>query len=371
MFGKLLNLFFADKGVNNEKLTLTENGETLLKNEEIAGNLNDLFSDIITNLKLPSYEDPTTNVENIADPVLKAIEKYKNIPSIRMINDKYKTNSVFTFNQVSLEEILKKFKNFNSSKASQSSAIPTKIIRQNLDLFAPIVHQELNQSLDLNKFPSTMKPGNITPSFKKSDRTNKEIYRPISILPNLSKVFEKCIYKQVSNFFENLFSKYQCGFRKGLNAQHCLIKLIEKWRECLEQDLEFGALLTDLSKAFDCLPHDLLIAKLNAYGVDISALRLMFDYLTNRKQRAKIGNDYSSWREILYGVLQGSILGQILFNIFICDLFLITDDFEMANYADDTTPHVCGRDITSAIKSLENAAEIAFTWFKNNQIQGN
>ena len=136
IFGKLLNLFFTDKGVNNEKLTLTENGETLLKNEEIAGNLDDFFSDIITNLKLPSYEDPTTNVENIADPVLKAIEKYKNIPSIRMINNKYKTNSVFTFNQVSLEEILKEFKNFNSSKASQSSAIPTKIIRQNLDLFA-------------------------------------------------------------------------------------------------------------------------------------------------------------------------------------------------------------------------------------------
>ena len=112
-------------------------------------------------------------------------------------------------------------------------------------------------------------------------------------------MFEKCIYKQLSNFFENLFSKYQCGFRKGLNAQHCLIKLIEKWRECIDQGLEFGILLTDLSKAFDCLPHDLLIAKLNAYGVDISALRLIFNYLTNRKQKTKIDNDHSSWREIL------------------------------------------------------------------------
>ena len=128
-------------------------------------------------------------------------------------------------------------------------------------------------------------------------------------------MFEKCIYEQLSNFFENSFSKYQCGFRKGLNAQHCLIKLIEKWRECLEQDLEFGALLTDLSKAFDCLPHDLLIAKLNAYGVDISVLRIIFDYLTNRKQRKKISNNCSCWSEILYGVLQGFTLGPLLFNI--------------------------------------------------------
>ena len=132
-------------------------------------------------------------------------------------------------------------------------------------------------------------------------------------------MFEKCLYKQLSNFFENLFSKHQCGFRKGLSVQH----------------------------------------------------RLIFDYLTNRKQRTKIGNDYSSRRKILYGVPQGSILVPLLFNIFICDLFLITDDFEMANYADDRTPCVCGKDITSVIKSLENAAEIVFTWFKNNHMKGN
>ena len=93
----------TDKGVNDEKITLIENGETVPKNEEIAENLNNYFPDIITNLKLLPYEDPTTNPENIADPVLKAIEKYKNHVNIRIINDKCKTNSIFTFNQVSLE----------------------------------------------------------------------------------------------------------------------------------------------------------------------------------------------------------------------------------------------------------------------------
>ena len=106
IFWKTIKPSFTDKGINNEKITLIENGETLSKNEEVTENFNNFFSDI-TNLKLPTYEDPTTNAGNIGDPVLKAILKYKNHPSIRIINDKYKTNSAFTFNHVSLTEIQK------------------------------------------------------------------------------------------------------------------------------------------------------------------------------------------------------------------------------------------------------------------------
>ena len=100
----------------------------------------------------------------------------------------------------------------------------------------------------------------------------------------------------------------------------------------------FGALLTDLSKAFDCLPHDLLLAKLNAYGFSLPALRLVQSYLSNRKQRTKINSEFSPWEEILFGVPQGSILGPLLFNIFLCDLFFIMNDVEFASYADDNTP---------------------------------
>ena len=126
---------------------------------------------------------------------------------------------------------------------------------------------EFYESLKLSRFPHSMKSADITPVFKKNDRTDKTNYRPISIFPNLSKVFERCIYKQLSAYFDAVLSKQQYGFRKGFNAQHGLLKLLEKWRQSVDQGLVFGVLLSDLSKAFDCFSHELLAAKLSAYGV--------------------------------------------------------------------------------------------------------
>ena len=105
-----------------------------------------------------------------------------------------------------------------------------------------------------------------------------------------------------------------------VSAQHCLVSMLEKWKSTTENKKLFGALLTDLSKAFDCLSHEFLIAKLNAYGFNMSALRFVHSYLKYRMQRIKINSEYSSWEEILLGVPQGSILGPLLFNIFLCDI---------------------------------------------------
>ena len=129
--------------------------------------------------------------------------------------------------------------------------------------------------IDICIFPTSLKLANITPVYKKGSKNSKENYRSVSILPNISKIYERCLFKPMSNYFENIFSKYQCGFRQGLSAQYCLISLIEKSKKSVDKGKTFDSLLTNLSKAFDCLPHDLIIAKLNAYGFSLSAARLM------------------------------------------------------------------------------------------------
>lgn len=189
----------------------------------------------------------------------------------------------------------------------QQLDIPTKILRANSEFFTRFFSSNINQCLEVDIFPFDLKTADVTPGYKKKSKNSKDNYRPVSILSNISKIYERCIYEQIENYFNNILSKYQHGFRKGFNSQHCLMSLIEKWKESIDNGGAFGAVLTDLSKAFDCLPHDLLIAKLNAYGFDKKALKLIFSYLSSRKQRVKVNNSYSTWKEVLYGVPQGSM----------------------------------------------------------------
>ena len=137
-------------------------------------------------------------------------------------------------------------------------------------------------------FPNFLKLADVTPIHKKGMKELKEDYRSVSIIPTLSKMFERIMFVQISASFDNVFSKYQCRFREGYCTQHCNLKILEKWKNVSAK--EKISVLYQQTFQRHCLDHKLLTCKLNAYSLNIPALRLIHDYLSNRKQRTKIEN---------------------------------------------------------------------------------
>ena len=117
------------------------------------------------------------------------------------------------------------------NKASQQSDIPTKILIENSEYFSPYCHKNINYCLEQSTFPHDLKSADVAPMYKKKSKACKDNYRPVNIPSDTSKIYERCIYDQIQIYFDEILSKYQCGFRKGYNSQHCLIALIEKWKK--------------------------------------------------------------------------------------------------------------------------------------------
>ena len=266
---------------------------------------------------------------------------------------------------------MKVIQDLNAKKSCQTSDTPTKIIKLNCDIFSNLICKHFNCCIDKGEFPNDLKHADIVPIYKKNNKCKKENYRPVSVLSNLSKIYEKLMYNQLYEYFDNIVFPSQCGFRKVYSAQHCLVVMIEKFKEAIDRGYEFGALLTDLSKAFDCINHPLLIAKLYKYGVSPLSINLIFSYLNNRTHRTKINNCFSERSRIEHGVPQGSILGPLLFNIDLIDLFYECEESNIASYADDTTPYSCARDTQTVISELKSISSKLFHWFQYNHLKAN
>ena len=156
------------------------------------------------------------------------------------------------------------------------------------------------------------------------------------------------------------------AFRPGFGCQTALLKIVEDWKRALDDNKYIAAISIDLSTAFDCLPHNLLLLKLEAYGLTKQSLNLLKNYLEEREQRVKVGGTYSEWSQLLKGVPQGSILGPVLFNVFINDIFLFVKDSTIYNYTDDNTVSNCDNDIDVVAKTLENDSMELINWFSLN-----
>ena len=170
---------------------------------------------------------------------------------------------------------------------------------------------------------------------------------------------------------EKYFSPLISAYRTSYSSQNVIIRLLEEWRTKLDNNFVVGAVLTDLSKAFDCIPHDLLIAKLAAYGLSEEALMYILSYLSNRKQCVRINDTYSEFENIIMGVPQGSILGPLLFILSIKDLFFFILIASVHNFADDNTLSAFAQNVSKLINILQSESEVISDWFKKKQMTVN
>jgi len=298
------------------------------------------------------------------------LTKFKDHPSVIKIKEHISDTTVFNFSNVDKDCMNKLVLKLDSKKKGTFGNLPSSCLKDMIEVcdetLVNIWEKELVNSCN---FPDNLKQADVTPIYKKDGATNVKNYRPVSVLPTVSKVFERLMQEQITHYMDKFLSPFLCGYRKGLSTQTALMHMIEKFKLSLDKKGFSGAILMDLSKAFDTINHELLIAKLAAYGFSKSSLKLVLSYLKNRLPRVKINSSYSSWTELLMGVPQGSVLGPLLFNIYLNDLFFFMKD--VCNFADDTTPFFCDLNINNVLETLEEQSEIALTWFEANYMKMN
>ena len=265
---------FCKKTKSVENITLDDNGKLVRNEKEVANIFNVFFVNIVPNMNTEHDFLNTTNISH--NPIENAIYKYENHPCVTAIKKHMKdTHSLFSFQTVTKENIAKLITNLYIKKAVQSMDIPTKLVKEFGCLFSIFIASNVNKCTYVDDF----KKAKIRPLCKQDGRTEKLNYRPINVLSNVSKIYERCLYDQIYTYLDKIFSRCQCGFRKGISTQNVLLTMIEKLKISRENKQFCAAILTDLSKAVNYIPYDLLIAKLNAYGFDQEALKLIHSYL--------------------------------------------------------------------------------------------
>ena len=277
------------------------------------------------------------------------------------------------FSPITISDIINIVSKFDVNKSAGYDDINIRIVKSAIFAIVNPLCNIFNFSLEKGIFPSALKIAKVIPVYKTGNKTLVNNYRPVSILSIFSKLFEKLVYDKLICFIDkhNILYNKQFGFRKGYSTTHALIDFTDKLAKAFEKKESVLGLFLDLSKAFDCIDHSILLCKLNFYGIRGSALKWFHSYLSNRKQYVCIDNFNSQYRNISVGVPQGSNLRPLLFLIYINDLQYVSNILSVLLFADDTSLFVSGKDPAMLNYLVNSEMEKIHCWFLANKLQIN
>ena len=335
----------SDKAVINE---LELNGTRITNSTEIAEGFNNFFAEIGPELSRDIEEVGTSFDEYILQ-----------------------TSNCFSFQRVTQSHVLSYLNKLCKRKATGLDSVSARLLRECPDLISGSLALIFNQSIDTGIFPDEWKNARITPLFKKAgSRSDPSNYRPISIIPVVAKVFEQIIYDQLYHYLNenNLLSRHQSGFRSLHSTVTALIEATDNWSLNIDRGFVNAVVFLDLKKAFDTVDHSILLSKLQAYGIQGSTNQWFCSYLKNRTQTCLVNGNKSSKMFLRCGVPQGTILGPLLFLLYINDLPNCLQHSQPRMYADDTSITFAGSDVDEINNCINLDLERIRVWLAANRL---